>query len=250
MAEEPAENDVENDVAASIAELQNLLLGTQSVEDFLQELAILAARRVTGGLSCGITLQPNGRPLTVASSDTLAEQMDEVQYGTGNGPCLHAMRTGQQVRIEDTTGEERWAGFSMRAAAYGIRSTLSLPLTADGQHIGALNLYAPLPAAFGPAETRRAESLAANATGALTLAVRQAASTALTSQLRHSLASRAVIDQALGVIMAQERCTQAQAFAILRSASQNRNLKLRDIATQIVTSITGHPPQPPPFDET
>ena len=60
MAEEPAENDVENDVAASIAELQNLLLGTQSVEDFLQELAILAARRVTGGLSCGITLQPNG----------------------------------------------------------------------------------------------------------------------------------------------------------------------------------------------
>lgn len=92
------------------------------------------------------------------------------------------MRTGQQVRIEDTTGEERWAGFSMRAAAHGIRSALSLPLTADGQHIGALNRYAPLPAAFGPAETRRAESLAANATGALTLAVRQAASTALTSQ--------------------------------------------------------------------
>jgi hypothetical protein len=89
-----AEESADNDVAASIAELQNLLLGTQDIEDFLQELAVLAARRVTGGLSCGITLQPNGRPLTVASSDTLAEQMDEVQYGIDDGPCLHAMRTG------------------------------------------------------------------------------------------------------------------------------------------------------------
>jgi hypothetical protein len=138
----------------------------------------------------------------------------------------------------------------VRAVAQGIRSTLSLPLTAEGKHIGALHLYAPVPAAFGPAETRRAESLAANATGALALAVRQAATTDLTSQLRTALASRAVIDQALGVIMAQERCTQAQAFAILRSASQNRNVKLRDIATKIVTNVTGEPPQPPPFEIT
>lgn len=244
-----AEESADNDVAASIAELQNLQLGTQDIEDFLQELAVLAARRVTGGLSCGITLQPNGRPLTVASSDTLAAQMDEVQYGIDDGPCLHAMRTGQVVRIDDTSGEARWSGFSMRAAARGIRCTLSLPLTADGRHIGALNLYATVAAAFGPDETRRAEGLAANAAGALALAVRQAASTALTSQLRASLASRAVIDQALGVIMAQERCAQAQAFAILRAASQNRNVKLRDIAAQIVMSVSGQPPEPPSLDE-
>jgi len=153
------------------------------------------------------------------------------------------------VRIDDTSGEARWSGFSTRAAARGIRCTLSLPLTADGRHIGALNLYATVPSAFGPEETRRAEGLAANATGALALAVRQAASTALTSQLRASLASRAVIDQALGVIMAQERCTQSQAFAILRAASQNRNVKVRDIAAQIVMSVSGQPPEPPSFDE-
>lgn len=245
MADEPEHDDV----TASTAELQTLLLSSQDIEGFLQELAVLAARRVTGGLSCGITLQPGGRPVTVASSDTLADQLDEVQYGIDDGPCLHAMRTGQQVRIEDTAGEPRWAGFSVRAAAHGIRSTLSLPLSAGGQHIGALNLYAAGPAAFGPAETRQAESFAANAAGALALAVRQAASTALTGQLRAALASRAVIDQARGVIMAQERCTQAEAFAILRSASQNRNVKLRDIATQILASVTGQPPQPAPFDE-
>jgi transcriptional regulator with GAF, ATPase, and Fis domain len=245
-----AEEHANDDVAASIAELQNLLLATRDIEDFLQELAVLAARRVTGGLSCGITMQPNGRPLTVASSDIIAEQMDEVQYGIDEGPCLQSMRSGQVVRIEDTSGEDRWAGFTMRAAANGIRSTLSLPLTAEGKHMGALNLYAPVSAAFGTAETQRAESFAATATGALTLAVRQAATADLTSQLRAALAARAVIDQAIGVIMAQERCTQAEAFAIMRTASQNRNVKLRTIATQVVTSVTGQPPQPPaPFDE-
>ena len=69
----------------------------------------------------------------------------------------------------------------------------------------------------------------------------------LTDQLRASLASRAVIDQAIGVIMAQQRCTATDAFAILRTASQNRNLKLRQVAEQLVTGITGHPPQEPPF---
>ena len=60
---------------------------------------------------------------------------------------------------------------------------------------------------------------------------------------------RAVIYQALGVIMAQERCTQAKAFEILRTASQNTNLKLRDVAAAIVTSVSGEPPQPHPFEE-
>ena len=60
---------------------------------------------------------------------------------------------------------------------------------------------------------------------------------------------RSVIDQVLGIIMAQERCTSSWAFAILRTASQNRNVKLRDIARQLVISLSGEPPQPPPFDQ-
>jgi AmiR/NasT family two-component response regulator len=79
------------------------------------------------------------------------------------------------------------------------------------------------------------------------IAARLAAQAVLTDQLRTSLASRAVIDQALGIIMGQQRCTAAEAFDILRSAAQNRNLKIREIAEQIITSITGQPPQEPPF---
>jgi AmiR/NasT family two-component response regulator len=68
---------------------------------------------------------------------------------------------------------------------------------------------------------------------------------ALASRLRAALASRAVIDQALGVIMAQQQCAPAQAFAILRTASQNGSSSLREAAAQIVTSVGSAPPRPP-----
>lgn len=240
----------EEDHEPGFTELQQALLGSHSIEQFLQELAVLAARLATDGLCCGMTLRSPGGPVTAACSDPLASQVDEVQYQLDDGPCLHAMRHGHPVRIEDTAEQAQWPKFEERAAAQGIGSCLALPLIADGKPVGALNLYACAAAAFGPEEIRRAENFAENASGALALALRLASYAALTDQMRSSLASRAVIDQAVGVIMAQERCTQARAFAMLRAASQKRNVKLRDIAGAIVTSVSGEPPQPaPPFED-
>jgi GAF domain-containing protein len=236
--------------AGDLRELHGALLSTTSVEDFLREMAVLAARMVRGGVSCGMTAQPDGRPVTVACSDPVAARVDEVQYELDDGPCLHAMRDGHMVRIEDTADKAHWPEFEALAASHGIRSCLALPLNADGKPAGALNLYARTASAFGPAEAQRAGHFADNASGALTLAMRMASHAALIEQLRSSLASRTVIDQALGIVMAREHCTQARAFGILRAASQNSNTKLRDIASAIVTSVTGEPPQPaPPFEE-
>ena len=235
---------------ANLKDLHGALLSTQSVEQFLHEMAVMAARLVGGGLSCGMTMQPSGRPVTVACSDQVAARVDEVQYELDDGPCLHAMRDGSVVRIEDTTEKVRWPEFEAQAASHGVRSCLALPLIAEGKPVGALNLYSRQASAFGAAEARRAENFAENASGALSLAMRLASHAALIEQLRSSLTSRTVIDQALGIIMAREQCNQARAFAILRSASQNSNVKLRDVAGAVVTSVTGEPPQPPPpFEE-
>src|SRR5580698_3102194 len=249
----PMVNDLDDDAATGdFKELQDALLSTESVEQFLHEMSILAAGLVRGGLSCGMTMESNGRPMTVACSDPVAAEVDEVQYKLDDGPCLHAMRDGHTVRIEDTTPMEdtgvktRWPEFEARAASHGIRSCLALPLTAEGRSIGAINLYARTASAFGTAEAQRAENFAENASGALTLALRLSSHVLLIEQLRSSLSSRAVIDQALGIIMAREHCGQGRAFAILRSASQNSNVKLREIASAIVTSVTGEPVQPPP----
>jgi GAF domain-containing protein len=237
------------DFTAEFTELQSALLNTEGVEQFLHEMAMLAARLVKGGLSCGMTMRSGGRPVTVACSDPVAAIVDEAQYELDDGPCLSAMRDGHLARIEDTADKLWWPDFEAQAESHGIRSCLALPLCAEGQPVGALNLYARAASAFGPAEARNAETFAENASGALTLAMRLASHAALIEQLRSSLVSRTVIDQALGVVMARKRCTQARAFAILRSASQNSNVKLRDIASAIITSISGEPPQPPPAFE-
>ena len=230
---------------AELVGLQNALLKTNSVEQFLHELAVLSTRVVAEGLSCGMTLRQRGRPpAAVACTDSVAAQADNIQYRLGDGPCLYAMRHARVVRIDDFAAHDRWPRFSARAAELGIRSCLAVPLVADGEPAGVLTLYARRPRAFGPAEVARAEQFAGHASGALTLALRMASCHDLNDQLRTSLVSRAVIDQALGVIMATERCPQDRALAVLKTVSQNTNVKIRDLAATIVTSVSGEPPRP------
>jgi GAF domain-containing protein len=228
--------------------LQDALLNTTGIEQFLHEMAVLATRAVGSDLSCAMAVGPGTRPVRAVCPDPAAAKVDALAYGA-DGPTRRAMRDGRMVRIDDTAAKPLWPEFSERAAEQGIRSCLALPLSTDGQPIGAINLYARDPQAFGEAKASRAADFAESASGVLALAIRLASDATLIGQLRSSLASRAVIDQALGIIMARQKCTQAQAFAILRSASQHRNEKLRDIAAAIVTNVSGEPPQPPPAFE-
>ena len=235
----------------ALPELVALLLSTSSVEDALADLARVAAASFTGApVSCGVTLRRDRQPLTVASSDDLARAMDEVQYGQGTGPCLESLETGQIVSVPDLTAETRWDGYTAHALAHGVASSLSLPLTADGTSIGALNLYSGAARTFEAAAVlAQVTALAAQGSAVLTVVLRQARQAQLTDQLRESLTSRAVIDQAIGIIMAQQRCRASEAFGYLRTASQNRNRKLRDIAADVITSATGAPPEPTPFTD-
>jgi len=242
---------VSSEVQGDLAGLQSALLNTESVEQFLHELAVLAARTVSDGMSCGMAVRQRGRAAPVtACSDPLASEADSVQRQAGTGPVMHAMRHARPVRVHDTATDDRWPRFSRQAASLGIRSCCALPLIAEGEPSGVLVLYARRPRAFGPEETLRAEKFARHASGALTLSLRMASCVDQNDQLRSSIVSRAVIDQALGVIMARERCPQDKAFAMLRSASQNTNVKLRDLAATIVTSVSGQPPGPTaPFED-
>jgi GAF domain-containing protein len=234
---------VSSEVQAELAGLQEALLNTDSVEQFLHELAVLAARTVSDGMSCGMALRQRGASRTAtACSDPLASEADRVQYQAGEGPAAHVLRHGRRVRIHDTATHDRWPRFCRQAASLGIRSCYALPLVTDGEPAGALMLYSRKPGAFGPEEAKRAEEFAGYASGALTLSLRMASCQDQNEQLRSSIVSRAVIDQALGVIMATERCPQDKAFALLRSVSQNTNVRLRDLAATIVTRVSGEPP--------
>ena len=242
-----------NEAQTELAGLQNALLETETVEQFLHELAVLAAQAVGDGdaMSCGMALRRQGSPTsTTACSDPLASQADQVQYQSGDGPALDAMRRLRPVNVHDAATEGRWPRFSREAASLGIRSCYAVPLVHEREPVGALMLYARRPGAFGPEQARRAARFARHAAGALTLSLRMASCADQNDQLRSSIISRAVIDQALGVIMATERCPQDKAFAMLRTVSQNSNVKIRDLAASIVARISGEPPKPTaPFED-
>jgi GAF domain-containing protein len=230
----------ESAVASSaVAELQQLLLATEDITGFLDQLAALTVKVLPGEVSCGITLRRDHGAFTVASSDSRASQVDEIQYGHDEGPCLRSLATGQVVAVDDLAEDDRWGGYRMPALGHGIRSSLSLPLRTDGEVLGALNIYATTPRAFGPAEQLVARRFADEASRALELTVRMAEGSEMSAQLQAALASRSVIDQAVGIIMGQNRCTVDEAFEVLGSISQNRNVKLRDIAVDMVTSVSG-----------
>jgi GAF domain-containing protein len=182
---------------------------------------------------------------TVAATSLLASQADEIQYGRGQGPCLHSLRTGDVVHVADLASDERWNDYRIHALTQGVRSSLSTPLFVDEKPVGALNIYTDVVHTFTLAEIERVGAFADQASAALTLVMRHSEQVILEDQLRNAINSRAVIDQALGIIMGQQRCNATEAFDLLRKASQGRNLKLATIAAELITSITGEPPEPP-----
>jgi GAF domain-containing protein len=248
--EMPMNSPTDTDTGGAFVALQSLVLSTQSVDEFLDDLARLAADMVGPQASCGVTTHRDGHPLTVASSDPRAEQVDEVQYEDRQGPCLDTLATGRINDVSDLAAEERWPEYRAHALRHGVRCSLSLPLAMMGTTVGALNLYGfDTPGLFTDDHRRRGQLFASQATTALTLVLRRASQSDIADQLEQALASRSVIDQALGILMAQQRCTADEAFALLRTHSQNNNRKLRDVAADLITRVTGSTPSPPrPFD--
>ncbi|WP_198588213.1 GAF and ANTAR domain-containing protein [Geodermatophilus chilensis] len=225
------------DTRSDDGELLALLASGRDLSAFLDELVHLAARQIPHAEACGLTLNRDATGMTVASTGPLAERADERQYEVETGPCLYSMRTGTVVRVDDMAAEDRWAPYPARAVELGIRSSLSLPLVVEGRNSGALNLYATEPEVFGADDEAIGARWAGQATGALTVALRLADSDHRAESLLGGLDTRATIGQAVGLLMAQERCTADQAFDLLRIASQRRNVKLRDVAAGVVSAF-------------
>ena len=219
------------------AELAALLLSTESFDELLRGVAELSVRLVSGASTASITLAERDRVITVAAADALASQIDQHQYEHGGGPCLDALRTASVVHVADLRRERRWGEFGTIMLSHGVTSALAVPLMGRDGAVGVLNLYAKADAGFDERDQQLAQALAAHAAVALTAALRTYDQVSLADNLRMALSSRSVIDQAIGIVMGRERCSADEAFDVLRKVSQQRNTKLRDVATEIVTAV-------------
>ena len=232
-------------LVGALSSLQSLLLSTPAIEELLRKLAVLAVQSVDPGMTCGITVRYDHSPYTVAASDDRAWIIDEQQYAAGGGPCLEALRTGSAVSVDDQDADERWPEYRAAAVSLGVKCSLSLPLTVDEQALGALNLYAYRKShAFDGDRSDRARAFAEQAATTLALAIRQTEQQETAEQLEAALEARSLIDQAVGVLMGQQRCDAQVAFQLLRRHSQNTNRKLREVAADIIERYSGYRPVP------
>lgn len=182
----------------------------------------------------GVTMCRDDRIETLACTDHDLAAIDQVQYETQEGPCIDTLRYQQPVVVSSTLRRGPWPEFREVAAQHGVKSTLGLPMVAGDTIRAALNLFSRTEQAYdahdisvGQVFATQAAYVAANA-----MAYREAL--ALNEHLTVALESRATIEQAKGILMGTTGCNADQAFERLRDQSQHENVKLRDIAAEIV----------------
>lgn len=227
-----------------LEELQDLILSASDMQEFLNELAVLSARSlsVEDGVLCGITLLRRRRAATVAYSTAVAKELDELQYRFHEGPCLSAAEEQRAVVVEDFRTDSRWPEYSRAVAGQGMRSILSVPFTVGNGARAAMNLYSAEPGTFRTESIAFAEAYAQQASKGLELALRMARYSEEASNRSRAMESRTEIDVAVGIVMAQSRCSQAEAFEMLQRASSTRNVKLRTVAAEITQRVSGGSP--------
>lgn len=230
--------DPDRDLAGMLVELGSVLLTADAVDEILQTVVDLTERAVRSACAVSVTLVRDHVPFTSHSSQPTARALDEVQYRENAGPCLQALASGETVVTNPTADDDRWPVFAAEAAGADVTSVLSIPLTTESTSSGTLNIYAHDGAHFADDELAAAVLLARQAASVLSNAAAFADATAVNLQLREALDSRDVIGQAKGILMERENCDADAAFDILRRASQRTNRKLRDVAADLVATVT------------
>ncbi|WP_331437120.1 GAF and ANTAR domain-containing protein [Modestobacter caceresii] len=239
-----SDGPLSRDATDALARLGNLALRDHSMESVLQTVADLVKQVLPGEIEASISLLVNGKATTTVYTGQLALDLDENQYGRGYGPCLHAASTGELVEIPDARVDDRWPDYCRAAWQRGSGSSLSVPLPIQEQVAGALNIYARAPRAFDEEARSAAERFAPYAAVAVATMYAYQSTRELAENLQIALESRAVIDQAKGILMERYKLTADQAFQAMAAVSMRRNRKVRDIAETLVRTGEFQPDGP------
>jgi GAF domain-containing protein len=226
---------VSDDLTQSLTGLSGILTGHQPLQETLVEIARFAVQAIPGADGAGLTMLEEGRAQTVVASAAFVHEVDDVQYGIGQGPCLTAVATGDTQASGSLGGDARWPRFGPRVGRMGVHSALSLPLALGPDRVlGAMNVYAHAQQAFSPEAVAVGEAFARPAAVSVQNARVLAASQRLAEQLQLALTHRAVIDQAIGVLMGRTGADAAEAFEKLRAMSQAQHVKVAEVARVLV----------------
>ncbi|MGW0435967.1 ANTAR domain-containing protein [Micromonospora sp. NPDC003197] len=241
MSLQTRETDVETlnvlETAALLRELTAGLINSNDFDDALAQLVRTSRDAIPGVTWCGVTVLQAGEPASVAASDPLLTDLDDLQYGA-DGPAMTAIRRRELILSGDLRTETRWPLWTRRALTLGVHGVLSAPVDIDDHVIGSISLYTREPDTLVESRQLTAMLLAEHA-GLLLAAVRdRARQAALVGELDGTLVDGELIGQAIGVIMTQRGCPAPEALQVLRTASAALSIPLRDVAERLVASVS------------
>lgn len=224
----------DDDLAVSLSALSGLSAARLSLEDLLTQVATFAVRAIPGADGAGLTLIEEGRTDTIVKSAPFVREIDEIQYGLGQGPCISAAAEATPMRSGSLETDSRWPQFGPRAGGLGVHSVLSLPLISAEMVVGAMNVYARAEDAFDERAVQLGELFAVPAAIAVQNAQILAQTQRLAAKFQEALTSRAVIDQAIGILMSRSGVTPAEAYSRIRLLSEHQSTQLTVVAEGIV----------------
>jgi GAF domain-containing protein len=216
------------DIADVLTEAAKEINAPATLDATLDSIVRSAKRSLPGIDHVGVSLaQRDGRVTTKAATGELVLTLDKLQYELDEGPCLYAISAATVVRVEDARRDTRWPRYMPKAVELGLRSQLGLQLGLDGETLGGLNMYSTSADRLDDDILHMAELFAVHAALAMGRARTE-------EQLRNGMSSRTTIGQALGLLMERYQIDRDASFAFLSRASSVNNIKLRDVAAEVV----------------
>ncbi|MGY1663686.1 ANTAR domain-containing protein [Geodermatophilus sp. SYSU D00705] len=224
------------DPGEAFAALTRLRVATQPLAETLGRIAELATAVLPGPVEAAVALQGAGHDVVRGATAPLAAALDGWLHAAGR----NRRAGGAPVLIPDTARDPALREF----AAHGVTSVLSVGLTVEGRTVGSLTVVRTGGGPFDVAAVELARAFAAVAAGAVARAGEHATAAETARTLRLAMESRAVIEQAKGVLMGRHHCSAEEAFRLLSTESQRTNRKLRDLAADLVGAVQRRPARP------
>lgn len=222
------------DEAAAYGELSRVALADRPLPETLDRIAGLARRTLPELPEVSVTLVEGESAHTAAFTGEPARRLDERQYDQGFGPCLTAALSGRTIKLSVAEPDNAYRDFLELAGEAGVTHTMSLGLPVTPSTAGALNVYGSSGQEFSPEAERIAGTFASFAGIVLGSVGVDGAATEVAAQLRGALRSRAVVEQAKEVVMAERRCSSEEAFEVLTSLARLQQRKLFEVARDLV----------------
>jgi GAF domain-containing protein len=238
MSGEPIRPEHLDELTAAMADLAGALETEPGEAEILEAVCTEAVRAVPGADMASITAIRNGEPETAASTDERAVDIDRAQYAAGAGPCLQAAESGEVVRVPLVTAGAAWPEFTTHARGLGVGSYLAAPLRVDEHLSGALNLFGYGDHGFAETDSQLLKLYTTVVSFGLRTTRRYHHARQRTTDLEAAMRSRAVIEQAKGILMAVHRISAEDAMKRLVTESQHTNVKLRDVAARFVEELS------------